>query len=85
MRLHHSLRSYKQLVIAEEEEAFSSAPKAVGEASMFPRTTLLLTPIHWITKKQKTIKVEEGLVRKRKGMGGSYWRLNLAKTSYVPI
>ena len=56
MGLHHPLRSYKQLVIAEEEEVFSSAPKAVGEASMFPQTTLLLAPIHWVTKKQKNHK-----------------------------
>lgn len=53
MGLHHPLRSYKQLVIAEEEEAFSSAPKALGEASVFPQTTLLLVPIHWVTKKQQ--------------------------------
>lgn len=53
MGLHHPLRSSKQLVIAEEEEVFSSAPKAVGEASVFPQTTLLLAPIHWVTKKQQ--------------------------------
>lgn len=53
MGLHHSLRSYKPLVIAEEEEAFSSALKALGEASVFPQTTLLLVPIHWVTKKQQ--------------------------------
>lgn len=52
-------------MIVEEEEAFSLALKAVGEASMFPQTTLLLAPIHWVTKKQKTIRVEEGLGGKR--------------------